>query len=340
MSTETVLQNTTQSPVVRAVAPLPARWPLFHGGQISNGELAYCLYGSAEKPCILVLGGISAGRDVAHCTNKYAANWWGCQIGSGKAIDLEHYCVLSIDYLGGNGRSSAPDTCQSPAAASIDSRDQARAIHYLLTTLNVSQLFAAIGSSYGGNVVLALAEEFPQKVERALVISAAAHSSPQSTGLRNIQRQIVQLGQSSGSPKHALELARALAMVTYRSPKELEQRFSFKNKVGTNGFSSQITDYLAARGKAFAQTFSAEAFCRLSQSIDLHYVDTQKITIPITCVAVEEDQLIPHYLIKQLSEQTQGHYQQINSIYGHDAFLKEVQAIGWIIQQFLRNRPQ
>ncbi len=335
MTTQTAKTLVQREQLVRAETALPSPWLLFHGGQIKNGQLAYTWYGDPSLPCVLVLGGISAGRDVAHRTTEYASGWWSCQAGVDCSIDFNRFSVLGIDYLGGNGHSSRQQSHSSARLNAIDSRDQARAIAYLAETLKIEQFYSVIGSSYGGMVTLVLLEEFPQLVRQALVISAAHQSSPQSTGIRNIQREIVRLGLTCGFANHALSLARSLAMVTYRSPQELAHRFSNNTELDTEGFRAPIVDYLQARGQAFAESFDPEAFCCLSQSIDLHRVAAEKIKSTFTCVAVEEDQLIPLELIQRMAGLANANFIKINSIYGHDAFLKEQETIGWIIRKHL-----
>ncbi len=335
MTTQAARHLPQNEPLQRAEAALPSPWHLFHGGEIKDGHIAYSYYGDSSLPCILVLGGISAGRDVAHRTKEYASGWWSCQVGYGQSIDLNRYSVLGIDYLGGNGQSSRSELHANAQLCAIDSRDQARAIAVLAKQLSIQRFYSVIGSSYGGMVALALLEEFPSLVAQALVISSAHHSSPQSTGIRNIQREVVRLGLACGFADHALSLARSLAMVTYRSPQELAERFAAQTHIDQEGFHAPIVDYLQARGTAFADAFDPEAFCCLSQSIDLHRVAPEKFTRPLTCVAVAEDQLIPIELIERMAGLANANFIKINSIYGHDAFLKEQEAIGWIIRKHL-----
>ncbi|PWK53835.1 hypothetical protein [Pleionea mediterranea] len=366
--------------IQRTCAALPAHWRLHYGGVINEGKLAYTLYGDSNKPCILVLGGISAGRDVAHCTTEYASGWWSAQVNNEGAINLNDYCVLGIDYLGGNGQSSAPDSDASALCNAIDTRDQANAIAWLQHHLSISQFEAAIGSSYGGKVVLSLlsnncsktdnedpvqshnrfnksfyrsnnthdgseqsfstlkkSKPFQASIKQALVISAAHTASAQSTAIRYIQREIIALGQQGQQTHQAQILARALAMLTYRSSAELDDRFNQSCSITDEGFNAEIVNYLKSRGHDFAQHFDADAFCRLSQSIDLHSINPRAISTPLTCVSVFEDQLIPHALIERMASLANSKLISIHSRYGHDAFLKEQQSIGRIIQQFLND---
>jgi len=86
-----------------------------------------------------------------------------------------------------------------------------------------------------------------------------------------------------------------------------------------------VEAYIVARGEAYAKTYRPEAFVCLSESIDLHRIEPETITVPMTFVAVLEDQLVPAADMRALRNRFGGNCQlvEINSMYGHDAFFKE-----------------
>jgi homoserine O-acetyltransferase len=66
----------------------------------------------------------------------------------------------------------------------------------------------------------------------------------------------------------------------------------------------------------------------LSESIDLHRVDTARIFVPTTAVAVREDQLVPLPDMRAMVARLPvARLHEISSIYGHDAFLKETEQL-------------
>ena len=75
----------------------------------------------------------------------------------------------------------------------------------------------------------------------------------------------------------------------------------------------------------------------LSESIDLHAMDATQVHTPATLIAVREDQLVPFNDMQALSARLNGPRQliEINSIFGHDAFLKEGAALTPIIKHAL-----
>lgn len=297
---------------------MPYTWPLIHKGKIKKGQLAYRLRGPDNAPVIVVLGGISS--------HKETEQWWPNVVGHKKCINTEIYRVLSFDFLGGNGQSSAPEQHgKHHPHAIIDTKDQAIALNQLLNHLQINCIHSFAGASYGGMIGLAFAELYPEKLRSLIILCAAHTSSNQGIAWRSIQRQIIRLGIQTDHADAALALARALAMTTYRTPKEFEARFSSDINPRGNHYHFEVEDYLKARGGDFIRYFSKEAFLCLSESIDLHRVDPKKISTPLTCIGFNSDQLVPSKTIKALSDNSLGESQHFNlpSLYGHDAFLKE-----------------
>jgi homoserine O-acetyltransferase len=121
-----------------------------------------------------------------------------------------------------------------------------------------------------------------------------------------------------------LQLARALAMSTYRSSEEFAARFAGVASDGEDGFVFPVEDYLFSRGADYAARYKPESFLCLSESIDLHRVDASRIFVPTAAVAIREDQLVPLTDVRTMvARLPTGRLHEISSIYGHDAFLKE-----------------
>lgn len=305
------------------------QWPgalsLQHGGILRQPRIGWRLEGARDAPVVAALGGISAHRRVFDAQPP-GEGWWSESAGPGRALDSTRLRVLGIDYLGASGESSGP--AAGGDFPSLSSYDQAEALRGLLDHLGIARLRAIAGASYGGMVALAFAERFPDCVEQLLVLSAADRSHPMATAWRSVQRRIVRFALSAGRPAEGLQLARALAMATYRSPQEFAARFAFAPSLGDAGFVFPVEQYLMARGRDYAQRYLPESFLCLSESIDLHAVDAQRITVPTTLVAVREDQLVPLSDMQALAGRLpRARLHEISSVHGHDGFLKEARQL-------------
>ena len=299
---------------------------LEHGGILSELEVAYELIGPEAAPVVAVLGGISATRFVTE-TSGGRGGWWSDLCGPDKALDTSKFRLLSWDFLGGNGATTGPRSAefQGQPFADVSTVDQARVLAELLGALGVSQLHALVGASYGGMVGLAFAERFPHLLAKLVVICAAHRSSTLSIAWRTIQRQMVQFGLVNGREGEGLALARALAMATYRTADEFEQRFAGERINPEDLDSFPVWNYLRARGLDYIQHMSPYAFLCLSRSIDLHRIEPQNLKTPTTVIGVRQDQLVPLNVIDELAELHSGEcrLEVLDSLYGHDAFLKE-----------------
>ena len=290
------------------------------------------LYGDSG-PLVVVLGGISADRFVADNPGKagrHAHGWWGPLVRPGGAVDLSRVRVLGLDF--------APDADQS-CPETITTRDQAMRLAKLLAAHGLTA-DGVIGSSYGGMVALALAQYHPGSVRRLCIVSAAHRPFSIGVAWRGIQRRVVRLGLAAGDAEAGLKLARELAMTTYRTPEEFADRFTLSETASASpeqGARFDICDYLESRGNAFAARMDAARFLALSESIDLHRVTPEAIHQPTRLVTATSDQLAPLQDMRELRDRLGGPAElfTLTSLYGHDAFLKEWDALevalgGWI----------
>lgn len=316
----------TPVPIHEGVLELEQALPLHFGGELDHVRVAWRVVGDPAAPVVAALGGISAGRAVIDAGGE--KGWWSDIIGPGQALDSNHYRILGIDFLGGSGGTTGPRAGQTDFP-SLASQDQAEILRRVVQHLKIPSLEAIVGASYGGMVALAFAERWPDLVKRIIVISAAHRAHPMATAWRSVQRAVVRYAAQNGQGGEGLRLARALAMATYRSPTEFEQRFAGEARRVDGRFQFPVESYLLARGDAYAAAYIPEAFVCLSESIDLHRVEPSQIRVPTWLVAVAEDQLVPISDMRALMQTLGGPVQlaEFSSLYGHDAFLKETQAL-------------
>ena len=126
-------------------------------------DVRYQWCGAPGAPTLIVQGGISADRDVAALDGDTAPGWWQALVGVGAAIDLNCWRVLAIDWL----------TPTELGAGAVSSEDQADALSALLQALDVPQVHAFIGSSYGAMVGLAFSVRHPRQLDRLLLLAGA-----------------------------------------------------------------------------------------------------------------------------------------------------------------------
>lgn len=305
------------------------------GGHLEDARIACSSYGSPDAPAVLVLGGISAGRHLLPSDDSPDAGWWPGVAGPGNALDPLRFRLVAIDYLGGRGDSTRPEGGRSWPV--VTTGDQAAAIVALLDSLGIDRLHAAVGASYGGMVALALAERFPARSERVVAICAAHRAHAMASAVRSVQRRIVRLAVDQGAPQDGVAIARALAMTTYRTAAEFDERFSGDGRVVDGVARFPVDAYLDHHGCDYAESFPAESFLAMSQSLDLHRVDPARIEGACTLICFDSDTLVPVADVRSLARALPAGaaFVCIPSRYGHDGFLKEQKAVSQAIANAL-----
>lgn len=265
------------------------------------------LVGPAEGPATIVLGGISAGRRL--CSDEAGSGWWPGVAGSGGALDPANGRLLSVDFL---GEEAGP----YPAIA-----DQAEAVLALADAAGLDR-FSLVGASYGGVIALEIAVRAPDRVRKVDVLCAGARPNPMTTAWRSIQRETVRLALEAGCGERGVDLARRLAMTTYRTAEEFTGRFT--NPESGCRDAGGVEAYLAARGAEYAASTSPQRFLALSESMDSADVAVERITAPVRFAAFASDQLVRVADIEAAAQRIpSASVTVIETLYGHDGFLKE-----------------
>lgn len=297
--------------ITRSVA-LPSPLTLDHT-TLTRCSVRARLTGPEHAPVILVLGGISAHRNVTD-TKDGKPGWWRDLIGPGQGLDTTRFRILSFDYV-------------TPGSASITPADHARIAAHVCDAFEVETLEAFLGASYGGMIALHFGALFPQRCRRLIVACAAHRPHPMATAWRSIQRKVLELGLETGKTDRALNLARQLGMTTYRTPEEFAQRFPS---------TEEVTQYLEARGTEYVTRTTPQRYLALSESIDLHCVDPKQVTVPVSLIAYRQDRLVPLSDVQTLKNALpDADLHLFDSLYGHDAFLKETRHFTEVLRNLL-----
>lgn len=185
-------------------------------------------------------------------------------------------------------------------------------------------------------VALALAARRPELIEQLVLISAPHTPHPAATAVRELQRRIVGLGRGTAQEAEGLAIARGLAMLTYRTREEFALRFTGGIDCEDPLACSDPGRYLRARGAAYRDVMSPGRFLSLSASIDRHDVDPAAVRVPALVIGAASDQLVPPDQLRALAATLpDARLEILDSLYGHDMFLKEAHRVGALIADFL-----
>ena len=297
--------------------------PELEAGLKARFRIPFEVVGPKDAPLVVAMGGISASRHVCRNATDPSAGWWRRIVGPGLAMDPANWRILGIEFLGAPGTIEPGGDDASRACFHITPGDQADALAAVLDHLGEERVHRAVGASYGGNAALAFGIRHPERTGGVVLVAAAHRPHPQATGVRTVQRAIVEFGRDHGREADGVAMARALAFTTYKTATGLDARFPFAADLSTGHPIHAVDGYLWKRGREFAGRFDARSYLTLSASIDLCDLRPEELGVPCWSIAWREDVLVPPWLVDEMHcrVRTRAHLRILCSDAGHDAFL-------------------
>lgn len=281
--------------------------------------------------------------------NSNAKDWFYGLFESSGFIDLDEHFVLCINNLGSCYGSTGP-TSVSPLTGKpyqadfpeITIRDIVKHQQLLLDHLEINGIELIIGGSMGGMVALEFGLMDPRIRSLALFAMGKSHS-PWAIGISHAQRKAIYADENwkdgfydpKTPPQKGLSVARALAMITYRSPQNYEHKF--RRDFNTNKDQFEVESYLDYQGEKLSFRFDANAYLTLTKAMDSHDVSRKRgsfrdilgsLKTPCLILGIDSDLLYPIAEQQELAELIpNSEFKEIHSDYGHDAFLIEFEQI-------------
>ncbi len=344
------------------------------GHTLGPVTVAYETYGepnSDRSNAILICHALSGDHHAAgihHPEDRYTG-WWDGMIGPGKAFDTDTYWVICSNIIGGCKGSTGPGSLnpatQRPYALDfpvVTIGDMVEAQKRLVDHLGISQIYSLAGGSMGGFQVLEWAVRYPERVRSAICIASAARLSAQAIAFNAVGRSAItrdpewQQGRYDGKgPEHGLAIARMVGHITYLSEMLMDTKFGRRlqsaNRLSYN-FSTEfaVESYLNHKGSAFTQRFDANSYLYITKAMD--YFDLARTYGSLKAalarmaarslfVSYSSDWLFPtaqslEIVRALLSNGKPVSFIEIDSPYGHDAFLVEEARLSRIVAGFLK----
>ena len=349
----------------------PDELVLESGERLGPVTLAFETYGSLNKDksnAILIVHALSGDAHAAgfHRGDK-DPGWWDNMIGPGKAFDTEKYFVICSNVIGGcqgsTGPSSINPKTNKPYGLDfpvITIKDMVEAQRHLIDYLDIGRLLAVAGGSMGGMQVLEWMVSYPKRVRTAIPIATTIRHSPQQIAFNEVGRQAIMAdpnwknGHYYGGPVPArgLAVARMIGHITFMSDKSMAEKFGrrFRNDRQDFKFTAdfEVEGYLRYRGDKFVKRFDANSYLYVTKAIDYFDVSRGKrlsevfkgIDARVLVIAFKSDWLYPAYQSQEIVKACKlagldVTYCEIDSTYGHDAFLLEADEETHLIKYFL-----
>ncbi|QBI18116.1 homoserine O-acetyltransferase [Egibacter rhizosphaerae] len=291
--------------------------------------------------------------------------WWDGVVGPGAGIDTDRWFVVCANVLGGCQGTTGPAS-EAPDGHPYGSRwprttirDQVEVEAALARHLGIEAWAAVVGGSMGGMRALEWAVTHPDRVRRAVVIGCGAQSSAEQIALSEIQIRAIRLdpgfrggdyydAPAGPGPHEGLGVARRLGQVTYRSERELAERFGRAPQDGEDplaGGRYAVESYLDHQADKLARRFDANTYVALSEAMNHHDVGRgrggtdaalARARVPVTVVGIDSDRLYPPHQQRDLvTRLPDAELAWISSLVGHDGFLVETEQVGEVLARAL-----
>ncbi len=337
--------------------------------------LCYEVYGTLSKNAdnaILIEHALSGDAHVAgyHSPDDEKPGWWETMVGPGKTFDTNKYFIVCSNIIGGCSGSTGPSSINPKTGKRygmdfplVTIADMVHAQKKLMDHLKIKKWLCVAGGSMGGMQVLRWALLYPDCLVSAIPIATSSRISPQSIAFNWVGREAIMSdpawnnGNYEEQPDKGLAIARMLAHITYLSEESMRRKFGRKlqfSKDYSFDFDKDfsVESYLEHQGMRFVERFDANSYLYITRAIDYFDVTDktggdmakglEKMKCKCLVVSFTSDWLFPP---EQSREMVRGmlkngldvSYCNIESSYGHDAFLLEDDTLGRLVSNFLSN---
>ncbi|MBF8721163.1 MULTISPECIES: homoserine O-succinyltransferase MetX [Pseudomonas] len=319
----------------------------------------YGTLNSTASNAVLICHALSGHHHAAgyHAPTDRKPGWWDSCIGPGKPIDTNRFFVVSLNNLGGCNGSTGPSSI-NPATGKpygaefpvLTVEDWVHSQARLADRLGIGQWAAVVGGSLGGMQALQWTISYPDRVRHCVDIASAPKLSAQNIAFNEVARQAILTDpefhggsfQDQGViPKRGLMLARMVGHITYLSDDSMGEKFgrelkSDKLNYDFHSVEFQVESYLRYQGEEFSGRFDANTYLLMTKALD--YFDPAAshggdlaatlghVTADYCIMSFTTDWRFSPARSREIVDALMAArknvcYLEIDSPYGHDAFL-------------------
>lgn len=321
-----------------------------------------------KSNAILICHALSGHQHAAgyHSEDDKKPGWWDHYIGPGKPLDTNKFFIICPNNLGGCHGSTGP-TSNNPETGKpwgsdfphLRVRDWVHSQARLADKLGIQQWAAVVGGSLGGMQAMRWSLEYPERIRHCIVIASSMKLTAQNIAFNETARQAIQSDPDFHDghylaektiPQKGLSVARMIGHITYLSDDGMGKKFGRELRSGTfkqgteEPVEFQIESYLRYQGSNFSKAFDANTYILMTRALDYfdlareYDYDAEKAFANAKCkflvisftsdwrFAPERSREIVNGLMRADKDVA---YAEIESHFGHDAFLVPNQPRYW-----------
>ena len=299
-------------------------------GKILDIDLSYQLFGKDlhSAPIVLVNHALTGNSNVAG-----ENGWWNSIIGENKIIDTNTFSVICFNIPGNGFDGNLIENYQD-----FKPKDIANIFLQGLSLLNISKLHTIIGGSLGGSIGWEMLAINYDLAENFIPIACDYKTSDWLHAQCLVQQFLLD------QPNQPLQKARIHAMLCYRTPASLNERF--KNEIHPEKNILNSHDWLSFHGEKLNERFSLYAYRLMNHLLMTINADEKKlknIKANIHLIGVDSDLFFPAFEMRKCQEflkqkKSNIFYHEIKSIHGHDAFLMDYGQLNQILNTIIHEK--
>jgi len=289
------------------------------------------------------------------------AGWWDGLIGPDKAINTDKYFVICSNVIGSCFGSTGPMSPKHPYTEPyrykfpvISIKDMVKAQRILFDRLDIHHVHAIIGGSMGGMQALQFAVVYPKFATKIIAIATTYATQPWAISFNKIASEAIlkdpdfkQGYYDSDIIKEqgltGMAIGRMAGHISFLSHESMTTKFGREYKRDDGLYELfgkfQVESYLEYNGYNFTKWFDPLAYLYITKAINIFDIARgfdslkeamQKIQSELHLISFRNDLLFKSFEMKEMDTVldevgNKNHtYLEIDSDYGHDAFLVEL----------------
>lgn len=298
--------------------------------------------------------------------------WWDGLIGSGKAVDTDHFFVICPNVIGSCFGSTGPMSLRYPYNEPyrykfpvVTILDMVKAQRILFDRLGIHEVHAIIGGSMGGMQALAFGVLFPNFAKKIIAMATTHATQAWAIAFNKVAQEAIlkdpEFKHGYYDPKviqenglSGMAIGRMAGHISFLSPQSMERKFGRQYK-RTDGLYElfgkfQVESYLEYNGYNFTKWFDPLSYLYITKAINIHDLSRgfdsleealDKIVCELYLIGFENDILFLPSEMEHIATTMRAcgkenvDYIEIQSDYGHDAFLVEIEKFDQYVRDAL-----
>ena len=294
--------------------------------------------------------------------DEHKPGWWDGLIGSSKAIDTDKYFVICTNVIGSCFGSTGPMSPKHPhhdpyryKFPVVTIKDMVKAQRILFDRLDIHRVEAIIGGSMGGMQALQFSIHYPNFAKKVIALATTYSTQPWAIAFNKVASESIlkdpDFKQGYYDPElikenglNGMAVGRMAGHISFLSHESMDEKFGREYKRNDGLYELfgkfQVESYLEYNGNNFTKWFDPLAYLYITKAINIYDLSRgfdslsdalQKITASLHLISFSNDMLFKSSEMKYIDDilneiaYTNHKYIDIESDYGHDAFLVELE---------------